>query len=78
MFDLYTNGWKCENAPNFLNASNCFKIITCDPMDDTIDQFNCLVAGVARQHAQVNYNTDEYKLFYDSLIYIVQIEEKFY
>lgn len=48
MFDLYMNGWKCENAANFYKAKDCFKIITCDPMDDTIDQFNCLVAGVAR------------------------------
>ena len=46
-FDLYTNGWKCLNAINYTKANKAFKIVTCDPLDDTIDVFNGLMAGIA-------------------------------
>ena len=50
-FDLYTNGWKCFNAPNFAGIRTQFKILMCDPRDDTIDQFSSLMSGVACQLA---------------------------
>lgn len=37
MFKQFANGWACNNSANYLAANNCFKIITCDPLDDTID-----------------------------------------
>jgi pimeloyl-ACP methyl ester carboxylesterase len=37
IFNLFTCSWKCHNATNFVNADNCYKIITCDPLDDTVD-----------------------------------------
>lgn len=36
-FDLYTNGWKCLNSVNYFKAVSTYKIVTCDPLDDTID-----------------------------------------
>jgi len=36
-FDLYTRGWKCKNPENYTAATKSFKIIACDPMDDTVD-----------------------------------------
>ena len=46
-FDLYTRGWKCKNPENYVTATKSFKVIACDPMDDTVDQFVSLMAGVA-------------------------------
>ena len=37
MFKQFANGWVCKNSLNYLAANNCFKIMTCDPLDDTID-----------------------------------------
>lgn len=33
---------------------------------------------MARKVSRENYDTDDYKLFFDSLLYIVQYEEKIY
>ena len=38
-FELYTNGWKCFNPQNFAKTENLYKIVICDPLDDTIDVF---------------------------------------
>lgn len=56
-FNLYTNGWKCQNALNYTKANKCYKIIMCDPLDDTIDMFNGLMAGAAREQSRINYDT---------------------
>lgn len=77
-FDLYTNGWKCQNALNFTKANNTYKIVMCDPLDDTIDQFNGLMAGAACQQSKGNYDTEEYKLFYESLLYVCDYEERLF
>jgi pimeloyl-ACP methyl ester carboxylesterase len=37
IFKMFTCTWKCHNATNYVNAENCYKIITCDPLDDTVD-----------------------------------------
>lgn len=46
LFKQFTNGWVCKNSENYLKADKTFKIITCDPLDDTIDQFVSTMAGV--------------------------------
>ena len=55
-------------------AKDCFKIITCDPLDDTIDQFVSIMAGVGEQQAKENYRTDDYEKFFESLVYICGME----
>jgi hypothetical protein len=37
IFKMFTCTWKCHNANNYVNADDCYKIITCDPLDDTVD-----------------------------------------
>lgn len=36
VFNWFANDWVCNNALNYCKAKDCFKIITCDPVDDTI------------------------------------------
>ena len=38
-FQNFARGWNCKNAENFVKANNCFKVIVCDPLDDTVSQF---------------------------------------
>jgi len=76
IFDLFSdNGWICQNAQNFLNAS-CFKIISCDPNDDLIDASVSIMAGAGAGNARVNYDTPEYRLFLESLTYLLRLENR--
>jgi hypothetical protein len=59
-------------------ADKCFKILTCDPRDDTIDEFSCLMSGVAKELSKTNYDTEEYKLFHESLVYVCDYEERLF
>ena len=76
IFDLFSaNGWICQNSQNFLKA-NCFKIMSCDPNDDLIDIFVSIMAGASVGNAKVNYNATEYQLFFESLLFLLQLENK--
>ena len=48
IFNFATNGWVCNNIPNFIENNNCYKIITCDPTDDTVDLFSSVPLGIAK------------------------------
>ena len=37
LFDFLTTQWRALSDLNFVKADNCFKIVTCDPLDDTVD-----------------------------------------
>ena len=49
LYEQFLSGWDCLNSRNFINSPKCFKIVTCDPIDDTIDQFVSTMSGVAQQ-----------------------------
>ncbi len=78
LYNQYSYGWQCSNAVNFVSANDCFKIITCDPVDDTVGHFESTVAGVANSLAKHNYDTADFKLFYESLLYLMELEEQKY
>lgn len=76
IFDLFSsNGWICQNSQNFLNA-NCFKIISCDPNDDLIDIFVSIMAGASSGNAKINYNATDFELFFESLLFLLALENK--
>ena len=52
---------KTFNPVDYLKAKNCYKIITYDPMDDTVDEFGNLATGVAQKLAKHDYTTEKYK-----------------
>lgn len=47
-------------------------------MDDTIDQFVSTMAGVAVHLSRDKYDTEEYRLFMESLIYLTEVEDQMY
>lgn len=78
MYNQLTRGLVCNNAANYIKGVNCYKIITCDPLDDTVGPFESTMAGVAKGLARHNYNTQEFKLLFQSLRYLVQLEDRKY
>lgn len=47
MYNLLYSGLICGNATNYVKANDCYKIITDDPLDDTVGPFESTMAGVA-------------------------------
>ena len=47
LYDLLSWKWRTLNHSNFVKTTSCHKIITCDPLDDTVDLFGNLSTGVA-------------------------------
>lgn len=78
IFDLISWKWRTRNHSNFATTTNCYKIITCDPLDDTIDLFGNLSSGVASQLALTEYETDEFRQFYETLLFIFEFENRLY
>ena len=76
LFDLLTWTWRTKNHSNFVTTRNCYKIVTCDPLDDTVDIFGNLATGVCNQLAEVNYETEQYRQFYDTLLKVFSLESQ--
>ena len=58
MFDLFSWKWRTRNHSNFINTTNCYKIVITDPLDDTVELFGSLSTGVASQASEYNYDTE--------------------
>ena len=61
LFDILSWKWRTRNHSNFVSTTNCYKIITCDPLDDTVDNFGNIAVGVSSQVASEDYNTKQYR-----------------
>ena len=78
LFDILSWGWRTRNHSNFVTTTNCYKIITCDPLDDTVDLFGNLSTGVASQLAAQDYQTPQYEQFYQTLSQLFRFEQHAY
>ena len=78
LFDILSWSWRTRNHSNFVTTTNCYKIITCDPLDDTVDLFGNLVTGVASQLAQYDYDSTQFRQFFKSLRYLFEYENQLY
>jgi pimeloyl-ACP methyl ester carboxylesterase len=52
LYRFVSLNWKAQNDVNYIKAARCFKIATCDPLDDVIDNFSSLPIGVAEKIAR--------------------------
>lgn len=78
LYDCISCKWRAQNPANFLENPDCFKIITCDPFDDTVMQFSNLATGVGAQLASTDYTTSEFKEFYQTLMHVFNYETQLY
>jgi hypothetical protein len=74
IFYFISGYWQSLNDENFLNAK-CFKILTCDPKDDVVDNFSSLPVGVACKISKTDYSDEKWKAFYQALCLIFDIED---
>eukprot|EP00347_Sterkiella_histriomuscorum_P023629 403333935 len=74
VFRLISYNWKALNDRNFTQAK-CFKILTCDPNDDVVDNFSSLAVGVAQKLSTKDYNQLKWKRFYQCLCALFDLEE---
>lgn len=70
-------GWKTLNDTNFLEAE-CFKILTCDPKDDVVENYAALNCGVASKLAKNQYKEEKWRVFFQCLCMVYDIEERLY
>lgn len=74
IYNMISCYWKTPNSKEFVNSPS-FKIITSDPLDDTIDLFANLHVGVAEICAKRDYySSPVYKRLFESLVFIYQQE----
>ena len=75
----FVNGWDTFNGDNFAQTSEkCFKIVTCDKADDTVDSFASLMKGVAVSCKVNDYSTELWRRMHTSLLELINFEEKVY
>lgn len=67
--------WKALNDRNFIEAK-CFKITTCDPLDDVVENFSSLNVGVAIKYAQNSFSEKKYKDLFEHLWLLHEIESR--
>jgi len=71
IYNMISCYWKTPNAKEFVNSPS-FKIITSDPLDDTVDLFANLHVGVAEECSKKDYFSPVYSKLFESLIFIYQ------
>jgi hypothetical protein len=52
--------------------------MTCDPLDDVVDNLSSLPVGVATKYAKYQYNEPQYRRLYDSLCLLHELEDMLY
>jgi hypothetical protein len=52
--------------------------VTCDPLDDVVDNLSSLVVGVATKYAKYKYNETPWKRLYDSLCLLHELEDNLF
>ena len=71
---MISSNWKALNDRNFIEAP-CFKIVTCDPEDDTVENMSSLHVGIGIKYAKHNYDEAMWKTFYDALCLLFECED---
>ena len=82
IFDVFSRNWIVSSDKNFYETK-CFKMLTQDPWDTTIDQYCALNAHVARVACEDKISENRYSALkieknYNALRLLFMIENKLY
>ena len=83
IYNMVSCRWRTGNAYNFARAK-CYKIITCDPKDDVVDNFASLPVLASHYLIKNNYKdtttdgTDRWHNFYEALKFLYDLEDFLY
>jgi|LauGreDrversion4_2_1035121.scaffolds.fasta_scaffold672887_1 pimeloyl-ACP methyl ester carboxylesterase len=78
LYRFVSFNWQAKNDRNYLDAHQSFKILTCDPLDEVVDNYSSLAAGVAAKLASMSYTEQIWKDFYQGLQLVYEIESTFF
>jgi len=68
---------KLNNGPKeFIENRECYKIHCFDQDDELIDIFSSHHHEIAKSFSRINYQTEDWKKFYESLKFIFEIERE--
>jgi len=68
-----------NNGPiEFIENKECYKIHCFDQDDDLIDIFSSHHHEIAKSFSRINYQTEDWKKFYESLKFIFEIERELF
>lgn len=74
LFKLISFNWKALNDRNFIE-SKAYKIVTCDPNDDVVDNYSSLSVGVATKYAVNTYTGVKWESFFQGLCLLYEVED---
>jgi pimeloyl-ACP methyl ester carboxylesterase len=74
LYKLISFNWKALNDRNFIEAK-CYKVLTCDPLDDVVDNMSSLHVGIAIKYAKNQYTEAPWVSFYQSLCLLYEMED---
>ena len=74
LYRIFSCFWHIDNSKPILVNKNCYKILTFDEQDEVIDVDSSIHHGIAKYNSRVNYRTKEWKKFYQSLVFIFDLE----
>jgi len=77
IFNFVSCYWRTQNDYNFSRAK-CFKILTCDPKDDVVDNMASVAVLTAKQLALRKYSENKWKQLHEALKFVFDIEGALY
>jgi len=76
LYKLLSCKWQANNVDGFFENSKCYKIHCFDETDDVVDVFSSHHHEVSKEFSTINYNTNDWKKFYESLAFLFEIESE--
>ena len=67
-----------DNSKGFLENTKCYKITCFDQNDDTVALKASHHVEIAKRHCTINYETDDWRKFWDALVFLFEVERKLY
>lgn len=78
MYRLLSCFWHIDTSKPIVSNSKCYKILTFDEQDEVIDVYSSIHHGIAKYNSRVNYRTKEWRKFYESLVFIYDLEKELF
>lgn len=76
MYRLLSCKWRANNVDGFLENKQCYKIHCFDQNDDVIDVFASHHHGLSAKCSQIDYRTEDWEKFYESLKLVFEMENE--
>lgn len=78
-YKLFMCAFKLNNGSRaFIDNTECYKIHCFDKDDDIVDVYSSHHHEVAKNFSRVLYKTVDFKQFYESLIFVFEIERELF